>query len=455
MPKLSSYPAATNLTGATFPLLQAGVNKKATAALVGQYLPYTQPLTGAVERTLTSRLSDTISIKDFAGVGDDTTNNNTAYLAAAATDKAIYNPPGTYKTTLYKGNGTLPNRMYGDGVIDGVSFDFVTPQRPGRYFSYIDSAPSSVGVATSILTAFNGDWSRVPFPVEHWISGALTLTQPATGYHYANETYPHYTYLFNTSGWNQSTSGNDGRTAACAYRTQVFNSGQGDCMAYNASAFVTGARAGATNFLANPAASLFAGDIYAGQNGVYLNPFEILLDDQGFDVAGIGPVINLKRSVTTGALGAVWLGVRVQSIGAGAVDAMYSASGPAEIGLDLSSVTLDANLSAITLKANQRLFGNVTAATFGPSALGDDWFSYSTNINGWSFVVDGLSRFQITAGQVTIPSPNALVIGGNVGFYNTAAVAKQTLTGAKAGNAALTSVIAAGVAMGLWTDTTT
>ena len=44
---------------------------------------------------------------------------------------------------------------------------------------------------------------------------------------------------------------------------------------------------------------------------------------------------------------------------------------------------------------------------------------------------------------------------GNLGFYTAPPVAKQTLTGAKAGNAALASVIAALAAYGLAIDTTT
>ena len=44
---------------------------------------------------------------------------------------------------------------------------------------------------------------------------------------------------------------------------------------------------------------------------------------------------------------------------------------------------------------------------------------------------------------------------GNVGFYNTAPVAKPTVSGAKGSNAALGSLIAALVSQGLITDTTT
>ena len=45
-----------------------------------------------------------------------------------------------------------------------------------------------------------------------------------------------------------------------------------------------------------------------------------------------------------------------------------------------------------------------------------------------------------------------LKIAGNVGFYNTAATAKQTVTGLKGSNAALASLLTALATIGLITD---
>jgi hypothetical protein len=50
---------------------------------------------------------------------------------------------------------------------------------------------------------------------------------------------------------------------------------------------------------------------------------------------------------------------------------------------------------------------------------------------------------------------NAARFNGNVGFFNTAPVAKPTVSGAKASNAALGSLLAALAALGLITDSTT
>jgi hypothetical protein len=263
--------------------------------------------------------------------------------------------------------------------------------------------PSAFGNENSPETALSGDVSKIAVPLVHRITGIATLGQPTTGYRYTPEVYPHYTYLYNTSGWNQGTADNTGRTSAVAYRTKVLQAGQGDAVAYNASAFVTGAKAGATSFLANPAASLFNGDMLAGAAGVYLNPYEVILDDGGYDVAAVGTVNNLKRTIATGALGAVWSGVRVQSKGTAAIDESYGGTGLSKVGLNLTGFDFGMNQGAIAIKANQRIYGNATAGTnaFGVGTLNTDYFGYSTGINGWLFVVGNGAALQINAAQVT------------------------------------------------------
>jgi len=49
----------------------------------------------------------------------------------------------------------------------------------------------------------------------------------------------------------------------------------------------------------------------------------------------------------------------------------------------------------------------------------------------------------------------SLAVSGNVGFYGTAAQAKQTVTGSKGANAALTSLLSKLAAIGLITDSST
>lgn len=374
-------------------------------------IPFTLSATGAAVRTVFAKLSDFVDINDFGGNGNGVTDNTTAITNAEAFG-SVYVPAGTYNTTSIPST-SLTGPFWGLGQIKDSAGN-----KRGKVFNQLTQAPSSLGNQSSVETSFNGDLSKQPFSVEHRITGVATLGQPTTGYVYTPEAYPFWTYLYNSSGWNQTTNSNVGRTAACAYRTAVYQAGQGDAVCYNATAFVTGAKGGATNFLANPAAVLFNGDMTAGQAGVYLNPYETFITDNGFDVAGIGNVNNLNRTVNTGALSAWWGGYRVQSVGSVNIDVGFSAQGLMNFGLDLSYATLAASQAAITMKANQRIYGNVTATDSLSRfpVVTNDYISYSTSINGWNFVVANNASWQITSGQVTATVPLApSQTGGIVG----------------------------------------
>lgn len=369
-------------------------------AQTANQINFLQAGTGAVTRTAQSKLRDVVSAKDFGAVGDGATNDSSAiinYNAASGfkiTSAGIYNASSVASTSL-------DGPFYGIGQVKDSSANKRAPN-----FSAIKSAPNAFGNSESVETAFNGDLSKCLFPIEYRVTGASTLTQPTAGYVYVPEASPYYTYFYNASGWNQSTSGNSGRTGATAFRTLVYQAGQGDCVAYNASGFVTGQRAGATSFLANPAASLFNGDMTAGQNGVYLNPRELALNDNGFDVACIGDVINLNRTTAIGGLNVYWAAYRSQSTGSQPVDVAFSAIGAYRFGIDLSFCNFGANQAAISLAANQRIYGNVAATDSSglsryPSSVGTEYITYSSSLNGWNFVVNNTSIFQLTSSQAT------------------------------------------------------
>lgn len=286
----------------------------------------------------------------------------------------------------------------------------VLPAKP--LTGLLSSAPSAFGNWNSITTAFTGDNSHMQLAVKQQITGAATLGQPTSGYVYTPEAYPVVTFLYNSSGWNNSLSTNSGRTAACAFRTYVTNAGQGDCVAYNATAFVSSTLAGATSWLAEPAVSLFNGDMSAGANSVYLNPYETIVSDGGFGVTAIGNVNNLKRTSSSIPLGDEWwAGFRVQSQGSVAPDVAFSASGPFNIGLDLSYLTLPTSgtgnvpfnfvSAAITLKADQRIYMNATASdpfseSRFPSATGTSYIFYSSGNTGIEAVVGNQAAYLFT-----------------------------------------------------------
>lgn len=57
---------------------------------------FVQSGTGVVERTVTEKLQETVSVKDFGAVGDGSTNDYPAFAAAAAAASVIFVPKGTY-----------------------------------------------------------------------------------------------------------------------------------------------------------------------------------------------------------------------------------------------------------------------------------------------------------------------------------------------------------------------
>jgi hypothetical protein len=162
--------------------------------------------------------------------------NDTAAIAAAALQAPIYSPSGTYKSTAATPITLASTLQVGYGQIKTADANKSAPK-----LSIITAAPSSLGDQTSYLTAFNGDLSRCQNAMGQVVTGAATLGQPTTGYLYTPEAMPNYTYVYNTSV-NQSTTSNVGRTGYAAYRTLIEQRGQGDAVCYNGSVFVTGTR---------------------------------------------------------------------------------------------------------------------------------------------------------------------------------------------------------------------
>ena len=84
---------------------------------------FTQSGTGAVQRTVESKLQDVVSVKDFGAVGDEVTDDTAAIQAAfdhaAQTGKAVYFPAGKYlvsqiavsKSVSFFGDGRTNTRI--------------------------------------------------------------------------------------------------------------------------------------------------------------------------------------------------------------------------------------------------------------------------------------------------------------------------------------------------------
>jgi len=428
----------------SLPLSQLDSNFAAVGA--SNNISYTPTGTGATGTTVQAKLQQQITPQDFGAVGNGVADDTTAITNVQTATSRAYLPQGTYLTTLAQ--NAIRGKFWGIGQIKDSAGNLRAP-----FLSSPNAPPSSTGNEGSILTAFNGDLTKCQFPVEHSISGTLTAGQPTTGYKYTPEIYPHYTYLYNTSGWNQNTNSNIGRTAVCAYRTKVDNYGQGDAMAYNATGFVTGTKAGSTTFLANPAVSLFAGDMNAGADGVYLNIYETVASDYGYDVGCIGIVNNFNRTNATGAKSAIWNGYRAQNIGSASCDALISATGKWVTGIDFAMSTTDfgANLAAISLKSGQRIYFNNVATASGTlnadyrtTVFNGDYISYSSGASAIVIAAGGSPSLQVGSSVViSAVTFNATTTFKHTGtlfsVYGATPVAQLTGWGTPTGNSVITN----------------
>jgi hypothetical protein len=377
-------------------ILQSAAETPLAGDMIVGVDPVTQESKNYTISALGSMFGAAMSLLMLGAVGDGVTND-TAAVTAAEASPPYYVPRGNYLTTLAQ--GTLRGRWYGDGtIIDSAG------NKRGRWFSAIAAAPSSFGTHTSVLTAFNGDTSKVQLLMEHRITGAATLGQPTSGYQYTPEAYPQYMFVYNEAGYNHSTSTNTGRTIAVGNHVRIVNAGQGDMAAFNAKATVSSTRSGATSFLANPAVSMMNGDLTTTVAGAYLNCLEFALDDNGFDCAGIGLVFNMARSVTTGALGEAWNGVRIQSGATGQdIDSGYFVSGPMRYGIDLVHGTFSSG--AIAIKADDKIYLNATADPNTlkryPASAGNSYIDYNSASSIIRIVSGGTASLQVKSDLVT------------------------------------------------------
>lgn len=85
-----------------------------TGATTANLVSFTQVGAGAVTRTVQSKESDFVSVKDFGAVGDGVTDDTTGVKAALLVGKAVYFPKGVY---LISSPLDITNTiLFGDGV---------------------------------------------------------------------------------------------------------------------------------------------------------------------------------------------------------------------------------------------------------------------------------------------------------------------------------------------------
>ena len=104
----------------------------------------------------------------------------------------------------------------------------------------------------------------------------------------------------------------------------------------------------------------------------------------------------------------LFAGVRLNNQGSQFCDTGYSVMGKWRFGYDVSHAELDTDQAAITLKADQRIYGDVKSSDGAkrfPLALGSSYFTYSSSISAWNFVASNDSILQVSGSQVVSTKP--------------------------------------------------
>lgn len=167
--KISALPPAATLTGAELvPVVQAGNSVRSTVSAIGNNAlgTYTAPGVGAVGRTVSSKLSDSISITDFGadptGVADSTAAIQTALNSGA---KAVYVPAGNFKFSALVLPTTFGFVFYGAGTAStltqtgtGITWPTTGTNPPGYYEGYIRDLAfvATAGTGHTIDTQYAG-----------------------------------------------------------------------------------------------------------------------------------------------------------------------------------------------------------------------------------------------------------------------------------------------------------
>jgi hypothetical protein len=151
-------------------IIDAKINDNAN--ITATKLSYTNSGTGSVARTIDSRLSETLSVKDFGAIGDGVADDTISFLnaieSAKDTGHQVFVPPGRYKITdtlpLYVntnivGVNTTSGFYTGSGYASRSSILLFRPLLPGKdLFNNVLTAPrfrNRLGVKGLIIDGKN------------------------------------------------------------------------------------------------------------------------------------------------------------------------------------------------------------------------------------------------------------------------------------------------------------
>lgn len=274
---------------------------------------------------------------------DGATTDTTAAFTQAATT-ALYAVPTLALTPLTSyckttfAQASLPLSLlsfFGSGrIMDNAG------NLRGPIYTTITSQPAQLAnYSTNVQQFWNADYSKVPFAIEVNATSPAFGASPPASYQVLPQTIPIVTRSNISAGMNGLTTGTGQRTGWTPEYHQFNNSSPGgDVSSSFFYGFVTGTKPGCTQFGCNAAITGPAGQLTAGADGTWMEPYGDLTCASGAFDASCLAVINGQRDTATGNLNTNWSLIRLQSTGATAIDAFASFKGPATSGIDMTGL---------------------------------------------------------------------------------------------------------------------
>ena len=149
----------------------SGILSSLSASSGSSLVGFIQSNTGAVARTVQSKLRDVVSVKDFGAVGDGTNDDTAEIQAALNTAKAVYLPTGTYlisSTLRLAADGQI---VYGDGMGNA--------NEPAR--TTLKWVGASGGVMLSVSNNSTENWQNCTVR-DMWLNGNSLALKAVQGY---------------------------------------------------------------------------------------------------------------------------------------------------------------------------------------------------------------------------------------------------------------------------------
>lgn len=163
----AGYYLRRNVAGTAFELAVGDANTST----------FTQSGTGAVERSVTAKLGESVSVKDFGAVGDGTTNDTAAITAAILACQTASQTSLFFPTGVYRIESTI---TLGSGGAKGIAFigETATSQqgssRPPVTFRWHGGALSMFDVQSTYFNFYNIAFENYTTATDVWL---LTAAQ--------------------------------------------------------------------------------------------------------------------------------------------------------------------------------------------------------------------------------------------------------------------------------------